>query len=42
MSYRLVTFGDKWYVQSQTGKYFGGYASQRLAETLKQELEAAE
>ena len=42
MNYRIVSIGDKWYVQSETGKYLGGYTSRKLAENLLRDLEAAE
>jgi hypothetical protein len=45
MKYRIVSFGDKWYVQSQSGRYFGGYLTRSAAENLMyefEELEAAE
>jgi hypothetical protein len=42
MNNRIVSIGDKWYVQSETGKYLGGYASRVLAENLLRDLEAAE
>ena len=41
MSYRLTTIGNKWYVQSESGRYFGGYASQALAKNLMKKLETA-
>jgi hypothetical protein len=41
MNYRIVSVGDKWYVQSDSGKYLGGYASRKLAENLLRDLEAA-
>jgi hypothetical protein len=42
MNYRIVSVGDKWYVQTDSGKYLGGYASRRLTEKLLRDLEAAE
>ncbi len=42
MAYKLVSLNGKWYVQSDSGKYLGGYASRVLAETLLEDLEAAE
>jgi len=41
MNYRIVSIGSKWYVQSETGKYFGGSTSRILVETLLRDLEAA-
>jgi hypothetical protein len=41
MNYRIVVIGDRWYVQTETGKYLGGYASRRLTEKLLRDLEAA-
>jgi hypothetical protein len=42
MNYRIVSIGGKWYVQTETGKYLGGYASRKLSENLLRDLEAAE
>jgi hypothetical protein len=42
MTYRLVSIGDKWYVQSQSGKYFGGCISKNVAINLLRDLEALE
>jgi hypothetical protein len=41
MNYRIISVGDKWYVQSCAGKYLGGYASRKLADKLLRDLEAA-
>jgi hypothetical protein len=42
MNYRIVSVGNKWYVQSDSGKYLGGYASRKLVENLLRDLEAAQ
>jgi hypothetical protein len=41
MNYRIVSIDNKWYVQSKSGKYFGGYLSRNLADMLLRDLEAA-
>jgi hypothetical protein len=42
MAYNLVWHNGKWYVQSATGKYLGGYTTRVLAESLLKDLEAQE
>jgi len=41
MTYKLVLLNDKWYVQTNSGKYLGGYASRALAVSLLSDLETA-
>ena len=41
MNYCLVMKNDLWYVQSKTGKHFGGY-SLALAKKLMRDLENVE
>jgi hypothetical protein len=41
MAYKLVLLNGKWYVQTDSGKYLGGYANRALTESLLSELEAA-
>jgi hypothetical protein len=42
MAYNLILLNGKWYVQSSSGRYLGGYATRVLAESLLKDLEAAE
>ena len=41
MAYKLIAINGKWYVQSSTGKFLGGYASRQLAISLLKDLEVA-
>ena len=42
MSYRLENINGKWYVQTETGRYLGGYVSLALAQSLLNDLLAEE
>jgi hypothetical protein len=39
MNYRIVSLNNKWYIQSNTGKYLGGYAHRKWADNLLKKLE---